>query len=359
MEEHTMTRKLATIRKIIAINPIEGADAIVAAIVDGWQVVVKKDEFSIGDLAVYFEIDSWIPHELAPYLSKGHEPRTYNGVKGEKLRTVRLRGQVSQGLLLPISILGSPEEIFVINDNSIGTDVSDQLGIQKYEAPIPGELSGQVTGTFPKFIPKTDQERCQNQIEDIFITNKDSRYEVTMKLDGTSFTDFHDIGKAGVCSRNWELKIDNENKDNTLVRMHTNSGLGAALAEIELNYAIQGELMGPGIQANRENLKAHTLYIFDIYDIDRSEYFAPLARHNILDHLHSFGVSRDMVMHVPIMHLNVTLAELGITNIKELLAFAEGPSIVHPIREGLVFKRMDGKFSFKVISTKFLLKEKD
>lgn len=95
-------RKLASIRRIADIQPIEGADAIEVATVDGWKLVVKKNEFKVGDLAVYLEIDSWVPHELAPFLSKGQEPREYNGVKGERLRTIKLRGTTSQGLLLKL-----------------------------------------------------------------------------------------------------------------------------------------------------------------------------------------------------------------------------------------------------------------
>ena len=92
-------RKLATIRKIDALTPITGADAIECAHVGGWKVVVKKGEYIAGDLAVYIEIDSWVPTTLAPFLSKGNYPRVYNEVEGERLRTVKLRGQVSQGLL--------------------------------------------------------------------------------------------------------------------------------------------------------------------------------------------------------------------------------------------------------------------
>ena len=95
-------RKLATVRVIDAIRPIPDADAIECAIVGGWTVVVKRGEFAPGDIAVYCEIDSWIPTELAPFLSKGQEPREYEGVKGERLRTIRLRGTTSQGLLLKI-----------------------------------------------------------------------------------------------------------------------------------------------------------------------------------------------------------------------------------------------------------------
>jgi hypothetical protein len=147
-------RKLASIRKINLVEPIEGADAIEVATVDGWKVVVKKNEFKVGDLVVYFEIDSWVPTGLAPFLSKGKEPREYNGIKGERLRTIKLRGQISQGLILPYAICGKICEE--------GEDVSELLYIQKYEAPIPAQLAGQVKSTFPSFIPKTDQERVQN-----------------------------------------------------------------------------------------------------------------------------------------------------------------------------------------------------
>ena len=177
-------RKLASIRRIADIQPIEGADAIVAATIDGWKVVVKKGEFNVGDLALYIEIDSWVPHELAPFLSKGSEPREYNGVKGERLRTIKLRGQVSQGLLLSKNILDqfgthyvNPEiendETWVQGyDKSVslveGYDCTEYLGIQKWEAPIPAQLQGQAAGMFPtSLIPKTDQERIQNCFGDI------------------------------------------------------------------------------------------------------------------------------------------------------------------------------------------------
>lgn len=101
-----IVRKLASIRKIDAIDSIPGADAIECATVGGWKVVVKKGEFSPGELAIYFEIDSWIPNTIAPFLSKGKEPRLYNNVRGERLRTIRLRNVLSQGLLLPVSVLG-------------------------------------------------------------------------------------------------------------------------------------------------------------------------------------------------------------------------------------------------------------
>ena len=121
-------RKLATIRQISDIREIQGADAIELAIIDGWQTVVKKSEFEIGDTICFVEIDAWVPHDLAPFLSKGKEPREYKGIKGERLRSAKIRGQLSQGLVLPIN---------GIEFSAIGDDVSDILGIVKWEREIP------------------------------------------------------------------------------------------------------------------------------------------------------------------------------------------------------------------------------
>ncbi len=358
-------RKLASIRRILALNPIEGADAIELATVDGWKVVVKKGEFASGELCVYFEIDSFLPVvPMFEFLRKSSF-RKMGELEGFRLRTIKLRGQVSQGLVIPI-----PHELEVEWLHTFfnfadarplreGDDVTELLGVKKYEPPVPVELAGQIRGNFPGFIKKTDQERCQNLVDEIFVVNKDARYEVTMKMDGTSFTGFYVDGEEGVCGRNWELKLDESNATNTLVRTHIDSKLMEVLRKYGKNYAVQAELMGPGIQKNREALKAPGLFVFDIYDIDGSGYVAPEGRHQILQDLQELGLDVSIVRHAPVMHLNVTLAELGITNLAELLAFAEGPSLVHPIREGLVFKRMDGGFSFKTISNKFLLKEED
>jgi RNA ligase (TIGR02306 family) len=353
-------RKLATIRKIDNLLPIEGADLIMTAVIDGWTVVVKKDEFDVGELCVYFEIDSFLP-DGNPYWQHlvNKSSRIFDGNKGHRLRTIKLRGQLSQGFVVPLSVLGPAENIFTIGEGCIGADVTEDLGIKKWEATIPAELAGQVRGNFPAFIPKTDQERCQNLGHDIFVENANSHYEVTMKMDGTSFTAYNRDGETGVCGRNWELQINDDNASNTLVRMFVDSGLQAALLEFGLNYAVQGELMGPAIQGNREAFTAARLFIFDIYDIDGSRYLNPVDRHRVITELWNRGLNRDVVQHVPVLSMGVTLHELGISSIGELLAFAEGPSFVHPVREGLVFKRDDGGFSFKAISNAFLLKEKD
>lgn len=362
-------RKLASIRKISDIQPIKDADAIEVATVDGWKVVVKKGEYSVGELAVYVEIDSWVPHKLAPFLSKGQEPREYNGVKGERLRTVKLRGQVSQGLLLPLTELveggdrygyaGSIEidnkEYSLLQDLSgqepsvedgtmivirEGSDVTDWLRIQKWEAPISPQLAGQVRGQFPThLIPKTDQERIQNCFEEIN-SRKTATYEVTLKLDGTSCTIFRHEEELRVCSRNLELKINDENQNNTLV------ATALKLSDrIPGGFALQGELMGPGIQSNREGFTTHRFFVFDIFDINTQKYLEPLERRE-------FCLMTGLE-HIPYLGVDWSAPK----SVEEGLEIAEGLSINHKIREGLVWKcNEDPIFSFKTISNKFLLK---
>jgi len=348
-------RKLASVQKIIDIKPIEGADLICAYKVLGWWVVSKVGEFKVGDYVIYCEIDSWIPNAIAPFLSRGNEPREYEGVKGERLRTVKLKGATSQGLILNEDTLDQFNLCYLIETGILpykeGTDVTDLLGILKWEPQIPAQLAGQVRGTFPSFISKTDQERIQNlQSEITEEYGKRTTFEVTVKLDGSSFTAYYNGDDIGVCSRNQSLKLDQEG--NTFVDIAKSTGLLNALQTYGKNIAVQGELMGPGIQGNREKLSKHDLFIFDIYDIDNGRYYTAKSREDIIERLRDFGYTGSVV---PVVKLATALPT---DNIDELLKLSEGPSLNHSIREGLVFKRNDGEFSFKIINNQFLLKEK-
>ena len=362
-------RKLASIAEITYIKPIEGADAIECAIVNGgWPVVVKKGEYQVGDVAIYLEIDSWVPHELAPFLSKGQEPREYNGVKGERLRTVKLRGQISQGLLLAFSekedtILGPCYTLETENQriklcHGVGRDLTDILGIQKWEPPIPAQLAGMMKGNFPHFIPKTDQERCQNLRKEIFEEHKGETYEVTTKLDGSSMTVYVKDGEIGVCSRNIDLK---ETEGNSFWKAAREQRIVDAMLEISNDkgeeYAIQGELIGEGIQGNPEKLKGQRFYLFDIYSITESRYLKPHERYSIMDKM-------NLIYDADVEHVPFIDTVCGVTNefstIDDLLAFAEGPSLnPQTKREGLVFKSYDSDFTFKAIANSYLLKHKD
>ena len=333
-------RKMATVRRIDAILPIPDADAIECAVLGGWKVVVKKGEYQPGDLAVYCEIDSWIPHELAPFLSKG-EPKEYNGVKGERLRTVRLRKQLSQGLLLPLSVAFALPP--TTNVDIVGTDVTEALGIQKWEAPISAQLAGQVKGNFPGQIPKTDQERVQNLSKELD-QYADQVFEVTEKLEGSSMTCYMIENEFGVCSRNMDLKRD---ENNTFWKVAIELDIEAKLRKARIaNAAIQGELIGPGIQGNIYNLTKHTFRVFDIYDIESGEYLQPETRQAVIEELD--------IPHVPVLgHIALQ------ANMDYLLETAEGKSLLNPNqeREGIVFKHMCFPFTFKIISNKYLLKQ--
>lgn len=363
-------RKLARLAQITDIQPIPGADAIEVATVDGgWKVVVKKDEYKVNEVAIYCEVDSWIPHSIAPFLSKGKEPRVYEGVEGERLRTVKLRGQISQGLLLklrevplseqtPVFARPHPVYSFTSDDGAdiftfcvpLGEDLSDILEIQKWEAPVPAQLAGNVEGAFPSYIRKTDQERCQNLPTEIFTDHVNDTYEVTEKLEGSSMTVFRKDGHVGVCSRNLELKDEG---DNTFWKVAKECGLIRFLTEeYHRNIAIQGELIGEGVQKNYYGIKGHRFYVYDIYDIDEGKYWGATMRGAFINS------SELGLLHVPVTYLGF-LSELNITDLDKLINFADGHSIINEskAREGLVFKSItDPQFSFKAISNKYLLK---
>lgn len=346
-------RKLASIRVISELKPIEGADFLQLAIVDGWQCVVRKGEFKVGQKVVYFEIDSWVPYLFAPFLMKDGKIRTFNGVEGDRIRTIKLRGQLSQGLVIPI-----PLDVEKAGLLAEGDDVTELLGVQKYERELPASLQGMAKGSFPSFIRKTDQERIQNMKRNFEKWKEENVwFEVTTKLDGSSMTVYCKDGQTGVCSRNLELKVE-ENPDNTFVKTMIDRNIHTALKKYcessNSNLALQGELMGPGIQGNREGFTSFKFFLYDIYDIDQQKYVDPVERMLIyVDLVDNFGMD---IEHVPVVNL-MTLEQFD--SIEEVLSFAEGESINNKVREGIVFKSEDGQISFKAISNTFLLKGGD
>lgn len=335
-------RKLATIRKIAEVRAIEGADAIEACRVGGWWVVCKKGEFQVDQVALYLEIDSWVPTELAPFLSRGNQPREFEGVKGERLRTIKLKGQLSQGLLLPI-----PED--TIKGAGIliaeGLDLTDHLGILKYEKPIPVQLAGLVKGNFPSFIPKTDQPRIQN-LSDILEELSDPLHgwSVTEKIDGSSMTVFVNGEESGVCSRNLELKYD---PNNSFWEAAIKYDIINKINKTGRNLAIQGELFGEGIQGNAYKISGRKFYCFDIWDIDNQKYLMTKDMFDICDALD--------IESVPLLEYDISINK----DIEKLILEADGKSVIgaKPDREGVVYQsNRVHDLSFKSISAKWLLK---
>jgi RNA ligase (TIGR02306 family) len=349
-------RKLASIRRVAEIKPIDGADAIEAIRVDGWWCVSKKGEFQVDDLCVFFEIDSFLPvRPEFEFLRKSCFRSTKNLGDGFRLKTVKLRGQISQGLCLPLTVVFGRD--FMTNNCSSyvspieGEDVTEILGVQKWEVPIPAQLAGTVKGNFPSFIRKTDQERIQNCYNDLVKKYKDDLFEATLKLDGSSMTVYYNNGEFGVCSRNLELK---ETDDNTYWKVARNYKFEEVMRKYGKNIAIQGELMGPGIQGNREKLHYHDFYVFDIWDIDKQCYIGPDEKHNTLMDLEDFmdGIDISVVPFVGYDHY------LKNYSFDELLKLSEIKSLNNPIAEGIVYRSLEHpEVSFKVINNQFLIKE--
>lgn len=332
-----MVRRLATIRQISEIRPILNADQLELAIIDGWQAVVRKGEFVPGQTIVYCEIDSFLPIEPQyEFLRKNCYRKMADGTEGFRIRTMKLRGELSQGLVLPWDL---EEDIGVLE---YGTDVTELLGITKYD-PMIGRvgIGDDIKCSFPSFIPKTDEERIQN-LTRMIPGLLQQRWTVTEKLDGTSFTCYWHEGEFGVCSRNYQVEggvwLDVANQYQ--LDKYTYGG----------SLAIQGEIVGEGIQGNKYQLNGKQLFVFNIWDIDKQEYLEQSEAMKVAD---EFGLQ-----YVPTICHNFTLPG----TIQEILTLAEDKSKLNPAteREGLVFVSDEGnRISFKAISNKFLLKEKD
>jgi len=326
-------RKLASIQKIKALGPIEGADAIEKAQVLGWQLVVKKGEFEIRDLCVYCEIDSIMP-DKPEYAFL--EPRKM------RIKTVKLRGQVSQGICFPLSVL--PKEVPI----SEGLNVTDILGVEKYEPPIPASLEGVMKGRFPSFIPKTDEPRIQI-FQEFLDKHQGELCYITEKIDGSSVTYYMDNSEFGVCGRNLELLEDDKN---SLWKIARESDIENKLRLLNKNYALQGEIVGEGIQKNTLNLRGQAVFFFNVFDIDAYRY---LDFKDFVSLIESLGLKT-----VPLVKDNYILEN----DINKLVEMSIGKSLINPQgwREGIVIRSIKEqfingeRFSFKVVNPKFLLK---
>ena len=322
-------RKLASIQRIKSIDPIANADAIMKATVLGWQLVIKKDEFKPGDLCVYVEIDSILPDKPEFEFLRN---------KNFRIRTIRLRGQVSQGICFPLHIL--PNNIQVEE----GVDVTDVLNIVKYEPPVPVNMRGIMKGPFPSFIPKTDETRVQ-VLQDLLNTHEGAACYITEKLDGTSVTYFMKDGVFGVCSRNMELE---ENEDNLYWKTARQFNIEEKLRRVGCNIAIQGELVGEGIQGNKLKLKGQHVFAFSVFLIDEYRY---AMFHEWMKMMEDLDISS-----VPVINDNYRLEN----NIDDILSMSEifSPINSSVMSEGIVIRLKESKelVSFKAISNEFLLK---
>ncbi len=332
-------RKLATIQKIKDLQSILEADKIEKATVLGWQLVVKKGEFKAGDYCVYCEIDSVLPEKPEFEFLR---PRKF------RIKTVKMRGQISQGIAFPISTIKELENVEIKE----GLDVTEIIGIQKYEPPPAVMMSGKVKGGFPGFIPKTDEMRIQS-VPDVLTRseNQGKRCYVTEKVDGTSVTYYIRDGEFGVCSRNLELLETEDNIHWMVARQYDIEG---KLRRLNQNFAIQGEILGIKIQGNKYNLPAHKILVYNIFDIDRFAY---------LDYEDFITLAREAGFEtVPVVRDDYIL---GQDDVDGLVALSNEKSVLNPDipREGIVIRPIIeaqdpelGRLSFKVVNAEFLLK---
>ena len=321
------------------------------AIIKGWKVVILKSEnFKPGDLCVYCEIDSVMPERPSFEFLR---PRNF------RIKTTKFRGQISQGIAFPLSIL--PPEYKVIN---VGDDVTDMIGVEKYDPPLPACLGGTALGRFFTHSIKTDEERIQNLTDSFQDYHDNYTWIATEKLDGSSctYTIYDDV--FGVASRNLRLKEHPDNEKNSFWKYARENKVENKMRDYMEScnlsgLTLQGELIGEGIQKNKYKIKGQSVRFFRMFDPVKYE-FSP--------YLHSLNDIRMMdLLTVPIVETDMTLPE----TIEELIKYADGRSELYDTaREGIVFiadqiiggmnvrplEDYQGRLSFKVISNKFILK---
>ena len=387
-------RELAYVVRIAEVRDIEGVNNQVA-VVNGWTVFVKRDEFKAGDLAVYFEIDSRVPEkECFEFLRKyNFKVKTQKFVKGKV---------ISQGLVI------KPEDLGLTNVNE-GDFLTEKLGVTYYEAEdnarkadyskytsmqarhkkffktklgkwlmkhewgrklcffFLGKKKDKKTD-WPAWVVKTDEERVQNCFN--AMKALDAQWIATEKIDGTSttFTMKQDKPKKReliVCSRNVvfnspqkeEKNFYKDTDGNVYLEMAQKYRMYDVLSHI-LNsdksmewVTIQGETYGGGIQ-KRNYGNEHRLAIFNLivkYAGHAPQRANPMEMQNFFNTFNEFGFNLETV---PVLGY-VTLPE----TCDELLAAAGGPSQIDGgMREGIVFRTLDGVHSFKAVDNEFLLK---
>jgi len=341
-------RPLVRIQEVSGIVPIEGADKIELAKILGWQCVVLKGEFMPGDKAVYFEVDSFLPiDERYEFLRKSSYRKNDFMGEGFRIKTMRMRGQLSQGLLQQIKLF--PE---IDLNSDIDTDVTEALGVRKWYIPEVQTATGTMVGEKPYGIPTTDEDRLQSKPQYLDYL-RGRAYIITTKMDGTSGTVFWNDSDFGCTSRNYKIEEDEESLYWFPNRKY---GLRDKLNGLGKNIAIQGEICGPGIQKNHLRLKDYTWYVFDVYDLDTGMYYGHNELRQFCDEM---GLTP-----VPVEEAGEAFGY----SVEDLLNKAKGKYPTGLDKEGIVVRDNDTgnepyssgrRVSFKVLNNEALLKEKD
>ena len=364
-----MSRKLASVQKIKAIKPIEGADKIEIVQVLNWDCVAKKGEYQVGDEVIYFEIDSLLPDiPMLEWLKGSSWSQKLNKYK---ISTHKFRGQISQGLVMPIKDLEELDRQIHNREECVpiayveGSDLTEILEIEKYEPPVfNGSLGDLISHEW--YVPKTDEERIQVCADDVlpeYIGKTD--WYASIKLDGTSCTVglFEDAFLIG--GRNQWYKGPNMYTETVKKYGDIEKHLRDYQKLTGKYIVFQGELCGPGIQSNKLGLKEKEWYIFNVFisDTGKMDSYEKVDLLRMLNFCDDFGLN-----HVPIIEHDYKFSFDGYSNNDEivngLLSYVDNlkyrtyfeDASPSQIAEGAVFRKNDMTYSFKVVSNKFLLK---
>lgn len=347
-------RKLASIQRIYKIEPIEGADKIELAHVLGWQCVVNKGQFKSNDLAIYFEIDSFLPvREEFEFLRASSYKKTNLMGEGFRLRTMRFRGQISQGLLLPVDLFAELRNLQL----SLGDDVSSVLGVTKWEIEEMATTGGTVIGSLPYDIPHTDETRVQED-PDLIKEFAGLEYYISTKMDGSSHSLGVDEDGFHVTGHNYEYKDDDSSSFYKLVKERGYREKMEQFAQengLKL-FTVQGEFCAPGIQKNHLRLQKPEWYVFTIRENGKR-----VGLNRMLEICNQIGFE-----HVPIEEVGYDLPSKYPT-VEDLLTRADGEYPRGGKKEGIVIrptepvfsKTISASLSMKVVSNKYLLKNEE
>ncbi len=407
-------RRMVRIVIIDDILPHPNADKLELAVVGGWQCCVQIGSVKKGERAIYCEIDSLLPigQPIFASLAEKGDIRTVDGIPYARIRTIKLRKELSQGLVIPI-----PDDITDV----AGTDLTHRYGVLKYEGAVPpveefknetwyekivrwirGGPIEVIQKPWPYFLVKSSQERVQNAhgaYQNAVLTEQE--FECSIKLDGASCTaylrvDEHDLIGSGICSRNNEISLDDIEwpffkqlrnwiadmlsanrrvfrsyrfkivrwkvgiiaSENEYVQMYNKvlcDAVRKAYSEFGLELAIQGELVGPGIQSNAEGLDEQEFFVHGIYVIRNHN--VPGPSYKMLPYDARCVAQTLGLKYVPLVSESTPLPP----TIKECLTLADGPAAFKKgnKREGVVYSSLSRNFSFKVISNSYLLKKED
>lgn len=375
-----MSRKLASVQKVLQVMPIEGADKIELVKILGWQCVVKKGVFKPGDIGCYIEIDSIVPPTTVFEFMKDRKYR---------VRSIKLRGQLSQGLFMSFSDLGITNTRRLKEDD----DLTDFIGVKKWEPPedtgtiyqnkkrksfwwklvytipflAPFRKKCGTGASFPShLVPKTDETRLQNFGPDFLIKYADLPISISQKMDGSSTTFILNNGKFSVASRNvWMI----EKNDSNFWKVAIETNIADAMKKTfgKRNICLQGEMCGPSIQDNKYKFDRLHYFLFGAFDSDKQVYFTPQELIDTYLALCENGAKIEIVPQIRVPSLGVRIRDIG-TTVEDWLRFVETRSDFNPEtwNEGIVVRSLDnkpyavkgmegGRFSFKVINNQFLL----